>query len=100
MNTTTSSPTWANYLVEMSSYLSAVRRAAEVGTEFPLAPPARPTGSCPEDYHDEVRQLADTCDQLVVQVSVRMTTITNRPPATRQSPHQKRPFASYVDTDI
>lgn len=94
------SPTWDEYLAEMSNYLLAVRQAAQVGSESPLGPPVRPTDPIPDEYRVEAGRLSDACDQLVAEVSARMTVIANRPPSARQSPHQEYRMASYLETDI
>lgn len=94
------SPTWDEYLVEMSNYLLAVRQATQVGSKSALEPPARPTNPIPDDYFELVRQLGEACDQLMVEVSARMAVIANRPPSARQSPHQEYRLPTYLETDI
>lgn len=94
------SPTWDEYLAEMSNYLLAVRHAAQVGSDSSLEPPARPSDPIPDGYRDQAGRLSDACDQLAAEVSARMTVIANRPPSARQSPHQAHRLASYLETDI
>lgn len=92
--------TWDEYLAEMANYLLAIHQATQVGSDFPLEAPIRPTDPIPEGYRDEARRLSDACDQMALEVSARMTVIANRPPSARQSPHKAYQLASYLETDM
>jgi len=92
--------TWDEYLAQMSNYLVALRQLAQVGSTSPVGPPARPTDPIPEECREEAGRLSDLCDQVVAEVSARMTVIAARLPSARQSPHQESRVASYLETDM
>lgn len=94
------SPTWDEYLAQMSNYLLAVGASIQVGSQSPLAPPPRPRDPIPDEYRIEADRLRDACDHAAALVSARMEVIASRPLAMRQSPHHEYPMASYLDTEI
>ena len=91
-------PTWDEYLIELSEYLAALRRAAQSGFACTPSPPERPQDPLPEDRRDAVVGLREECDRLTSEVKARMTTMADRAPL-RASPHRARP-ATYLVADI
>lgn len=94
------SPTWDEYLGQMSNYMVAIRRGIQLGSSSIIEVPTRPTDPIPESYRAEAARLGDECSQLMQEVSARMNAISTRPPSTMKSPHQEPPVANYVETDM
>lgn len=94
------SPTWGEYLGQMSNYVLALRRGIQLGSASIIEVPTRPTDPIAEKYRDEAARLSDACNQLMVEVIARMNTISTRSLSTVKSPHQEPRIASYLETDM
>jgi hypothetical protein len=100
MTTTSSSPTWDEYLSESFEFLGAARASAELGVASP-EPPARPQGPLPEERRDDAESLIRGFDQLALEVATRLLAIEqSRPAASGKNPHSDQPMARYVDTPL
>lgn len=92
--------TWVEYLAHMSRYLEEVHRSIQLGSDSIIEAPIRPTVPIPDECRDEAGRLSDACDLLMQDVVARMKVISARPPSPRESPHQEKPMASYLETDM
>jgi hypothetical protein len=100
MTTTSSSPTWDEYLDEAVVFLTAVRKTAEMGVAAPT-PPERPEGPFPEERRGDVEGLIRGFDQLAIEVATRLVAIEQRRPvASGKNPHSDHPAARYVDAPL
>ena len=93
-------PTWDEYLVELSDYLSAVRWAAEVGTGVAPTAPTRPTEPMPASSRDQAERLRGACDVLAGEMAARLALVRGRSPSGRPRPHEVARPANYVQTNL